>query len=892
MCFKYWYCSIFLYIAFSTNIFCQNIKFSGTIKEDTTNLILTNANIIAEPLGDSAMKFSISNDKGFFELKLEKDETYKITISYLGYVPQEITYKAVESKTIDISLKKDSESLGEVTLNYTPPIVIKKDTMSFKVDAFKTGDERKLRDILKNLPSVEVDKQGNVTVRGKKVSRVLVENKQFFTGDSKLAVNNIPADVVDKIEVLDNYSDVAFLKGLEDSDEMVMNVKLKEDKKKFVFGDIETATGIKERYILNPTIYYYSPKTSLNMITDFNNTGKKSFTFKDYLDFNGGISKLFSNTESYLSLFDNDFTRFLDNQNFVENTNQFNALNISHDFNEKLSLTGYSILSNEKLQTLTTTTNNYIASDNLIENRRNEFDNTNKFGIGKFAFNYAPNENTELLFESNIKASKNTTQGNILTESSFINSSINQNERIDDFSFRESVELHKQFNKRNIISVVLNYNFTRSQPRTNWLSDQSFLNGLLPVEDEAILDINSNKLRKTHSFKVVGKYYYVLNKLNHLYFTTGANVVNDDYSTFDFQLLQDGTTNDFTDSNFGNQSRVNFNDIYFGIDYKFKSGIVTVKPSLTYHNFFWGVEQFTEQNKQTKALLLPKLTTKIEFNSSKVLSFNYSLQARFPTITQFANRFTLTNFNNIYKGDETLENELYHNANISYYRFSMFKNIQYNLSVNYRKSNRNLKTANVIQGIDNILTPILLDAVDESVNVRGSLKKGYGKVKLYAKTNLSFSNFFTSVNNELIENTSNNYTVGGGLNTQFKEYPNIGIGYSKTFSSYKANTSAKFENDVFNINLSYDFLNDFIFKVDYKREAFLNKNLDNRNTFDVANSSLFYQKENSAWGFEISVSNLFGVDFRQRNSFSNILVSDERTFIQPRILLLKISYKL
>ena len=406
---------ILIYL-FGTSIsISQNVKFSGTVKENTTNLILSNANIIAEPQGDSAMQFSISNDKGYFELNLQKDETYKITISYLGYVPQEITYKAVESKAIDISLKKDTESLGEVTLNYTPPVVIKKDTMSFKVDAFKTGDERKLRDVLKNLPSVEVDKQGNVTVRGKKVSRVLVENKQFFTGDSKLAVNNIPADVVDKIEVLDNYSDVAFLKGLEDSDEMVMNVKLKEDKKKFVFGDIETATGIKERYILNPKLYYYSPRTSLNMITDFNNTGKKSFTFQDYLDFNGGISKFFSNSESYLSLFDNDFTRFLNNQNFVENTNQFNALNISHDFNDKLSLTGYSILSNDKLQTLTTTTNNYIASDNLIENRRNEFDNTNKFGIGKFAFTYTPDENTELLFDTNIKASKNTIQGNIVT---------------------------------------------------------------------------------------------------------------------------------------------------------------------------------------------------------------------------------------------------------------------------------------------------------------------------------------------------------------------------------------------------------------------------------------------------------------------------------------------
>ena len=103
-------------------------------------------------------------------------------------------------------------------------------------------------------------------VRGKKVTRVLVENKTFFTGNSKLAVNNIPADAVDKVEVLDNYNEVAMLKGLQDSEDMAMNILLKEDKKKFVFGDIEVGAGIKDRYLLHPNLFYYSPDTNINFI--------------------------------------------------------------------------------------------------------------------------------------------------------------------------------------------------------------------------------------------------------------------------------------------------------------------------------------------------------------------------------------------------------------------------------------------------------------------------------------------------------------------------------------------------------------------------------------------------------------------------------------------------
>ena len=126
----------------------------------------------------------------------------------------------------DFVLQENPDQLKEVIIDYTPPVTIKKDTIIYRTDVFVTGNERKLREVLKKLPGVEVDRSGNVSVQGKKITKVLVENKLFFTGDSKMAVNNIPADVVNTIEILDNYNDVAMLKGLQESEDMAMNIKL------------------------------------------------------------------------------------------------------------------------------------------------------------------------------------------------------------------------------------------------------------------------------------------------------------------------------------------------------------------------------------------------------------------------------------------------------------------------------------------------------------------------------------------------------------------------------------------------------------------------------------------------------------------------------------------
>lgn len=224
----------FLLVIFITTFsYSQTKSFEGIVVDDT-NIPLESANVIAKPLQEKAsLKFSIVDNKGRYRLELDNDVKYEITVSYIGFIEETIILEAnSQTSSYDFKLKANGEQLKEIVIKHDfQPIIIKKDTLVFDAKSFANGNERKMKELLEKLPGVEVDKNGTVTVQGKKVNKMLVEGKSFFGGGSKLAVENIPADAIDKIEVIDHFNEVGFMKQVSDSDDLAMNVKLKEDKK-------------------------------------------------------------------------------------------------------------------------------------------------------------------------------------------------------------------------------------------------------------------------------------------------------------------------------------------------------------------------------------------------------------------------------------------------------------------------------------------------------------------------------------------------------------------------------------------------------------------------------------------------------------------------------------
>ncbi|MCB0461678.1 MAG: carboxypeptidase-like regulatory domain-containing protein [Flavobacteriaceae bacterium] len=862
---------------------------------DSLQTPLSYANILAIPEQEGIdIAFAITDDNGLYKLKLEQQQTYELTISYLGFKPQKLNITATTNLVKDFVLSENSEQLKTIELNYTPPVSVKKDTITYKVDAFVTGEERKLREVLKKLPGVEVDRVGNVTVQGKKVTKVLVEDKTFFTGNSKLAVNNIPADAVDKVEILDNYNEVAMLKGLQDSEDMAMNIKLKEDKKKFVFGDVEAGVGIKERYVVHPNLFYYSPKTNVNTIADLNNTGVKSFTFSDYLEFEGGFGKLLNDASSYFSLFNSDFAHYLNNQDFKSSTNQFGAFNIRQSLSNVTDISAYAITSNSNTNTQQKTINEYVLEDNsFIEQRSNINEIDNFFTIGKLTLDYDPNYKTDFAFNSFVKATNNDAFGNIITESPSITNTIQTTNSVKAINLKQNISLSKKLSKNHTATLEATHTYQNDKPITNWLTNKEILQGLIPLEDDVVYDILQTKKAKAYNFNAIVKDYWVLNNFNHVYTSVGVNVANNSFYNKDVQQLSDGTINDFASAGFGNDFNYKFNDLFLGLEYKFQIGIATFKPAVYAHYYQWTTKQFNDKQSFNKTLLLPQFTSKIEFSNSENINIRYNLNASFPTIDRLANNFILSSFNTVFKGNEQLKNQLYHTASLSYNKFSMFRNININASISYNKKVKSFKNVTELNGIEQFTTQTLFERPEQTFGFGGIVAKKINKIRYKLKTRFNISDFYQIVNDVTTKNKSKSSSTTISAESFFKDFPNLEIGYTKDFSNYETvNGVNKFENDALFAFLQYDFFKDFIFKADYTFDSYKNKSANIKNNFDTANASLFYQKEDNPWGFELAVSNLFDVSFKQQNSFSSFLISDSKTFILPRIIMFKLSYKL
>lgn len=883
---------LFFLVGFSS--YAQTLTISGKVT-DTLQQPLGYANILAVPKADNVtISFAITLEDGTYKLKLQQEQPYKVTVSYLGYLPQTLTLNANQNLTKNFVLKENPNQLDEVTINYTPPVTVKKDTIIYLTDKFVTGEERKLKDVLKKLPGVEVDRVGNVTVQGKKVTKVLVEDKTFFTGNSKLAVNNIPADAVDKVEVLDNYNEVAMLKGLQDSEDMAMNIKLKKEKKKFAFGDVEVGAGVEDRYLIHPNLYYYSPKTTLNFIGDLNNQGIKSFTFRDYLEFEGGFGKLMKDASSYFSLFNSDFSRYLNNQDFKANTNQFGALNIRQALSNATDISGYVITSNAKTETHSDVLNNYTGFDApFIEDRTSTNSFNSFFTMGKLTLDYDPSFEEDLALNTFVKVTNNDGLGNITTINPTQNNQITTRTDITGLNLKQNVSYSRKLSKDHTGTLEATYSYQNDKPITNWLTNQQILQGLIPLEDAEVYNILQTKKSSSHTFNAIVKDYWVLNNFNHLYTSVGFNTAFNTFYNQDFQQLDDGTINSFSNTGFGNDFNYNFVDTFLGLEYKFQIGKTIFKPAVFYHFYSWNTQQFDDKTSNNKALLLPQFTTKIEFNNSEKLNLRYKLNVRFPAINQLANNFILNSFNSVFRGNANLENQLYHTATLSYYKFSLFKALNINAATTFSKRVKHFKNVTQLQGIDQFSTPILFDRPEHNWSVNGLISKKIKHIRYTLKGDFGYNDFYQILNDQTNKNISKTASGTVSMESFFKRFPNLEVGYTKDFSNYRAlGRITKFENSRFFAFLEYDFLKDFILKADYSFDSYENTNEGIKNTFDTANASLFYQKEDSPWGFELAVSNVFDVSFKQQNSFSGFLISDSKTFVLPRIMMFKIAYKL
>ncbi len=908
----------FLLLLFVTSIsFSQNIKFEGVI-QDVGKSPLEMANVMAVNQVTKAMdSYAITNDKGKYLLNLKPNSNYIIKISYLGMQSKEISLATVATNIVqNITLESGGIELEGVEIVHEMPVSIKGDTIVYNADSFKSGTERKLEDVLKKLPGVEVNADGEIEVEGKKVSKLMVEGKDFFDGDTKLGVKNIPADAIDKIQVLRNFNDVSALKGLENGDENIaMNIKLKKGKKNFWFGDMNAGIGSENRntrYVANPKLFYYNPKYSINLIANYNNIGELPFTVQDYFKFTGGFRSMMKKGGTNFNVSSNDLgISMLRNNRAKEIETQFGATNFSYNVTKSWSLSGFAIISKTITDLETVSQNNRIDevrnSSGAVINTLNTNQNTQEathqksnLGLFKFSSSYKPNTKLQFDYDVLLKNSKQDEDNNLLSElittDSNGTSPMSNNQNITTFkeqnplSLSQNLSLYYTQSDKSVFDIEIQHLYQDEDPFYNANLGQNPF-PILGLQNQNRYNVNQNRFVKTNKLDTKIDYYYMLTPKSNINFTFGNTYSLQNFNSHIFQILDNGTNNDLNDADKNNDVSYNFNDAFLGLHYKFITGKFTFNPGFSFHNYNTSNDQLNTRFSDNFYRILPDVYALYQLKKAETLTYNYSINNDFTDITKLTSGYTFTNYNSLYKGNRNLENALSESHSLRYFKYNMFNFENIFANINYTKRLNAVKTSAVFNGINQVSTAINSNFADESLSGNANYGRSFARnYKASVNLGLNWSKFNNIQNNifRTTESLTQNYTAK--LATNYKNLPNLEIGYSITTNDY---SGTKFITEMPSAKLDYYFLDSFSFVAEYEYYHYTNNKKTVNNEYDFLSTSLIYQKtKDSKLEYKISATNLLNTKTLNDDSFTQFSTRTSQYTVQPRYIILSLKYNL
>ena len=894
-------------LTFSVTAFSQ-VKLEGVIK-DSLGSPLELANVIAINKATKSLdSYAITNDDGVFRLDLKKNTTYSIQASYIGMKSLDQPLETKEDDMVQDFVLFQDNSLDEVELTYEMPVTVSGDTLVYNADSFNTGTERKLEDVLKNLPGVEINDDGQVEVEGKVVSKLMVEGKDFFDGDTKLATKNIPSNAVDKVQVLKNYSEVGQLGGVTNNqDNIAINIKLKDGKKNFWFGNITAGGGdsdANELYLAQPKLFYYSPEYSVNFIGDLNNIGEVGFSRRDYYNFSGGFRSPSRNSGTNLSLGNNDISSLVLQNNRAKDINtKFAAANFSWSPKKTLDFGGFAIFSNTKNELQENRSTQYSDADLGIPNEDTESNTiqNNDLGLAKLTTKFQPNANNQLEYEAlgNLSKSSQDQQFN-----SSINGSINQLEDINPFSFNQSLNYYYTLNETNIFAFEAQHLIKDEDPFYNAiLEDKANYSGTandLGLNGSQInYDLAQEKRVQSNQVDAKLDYWNILNKKSNINLTLGTIASRQQFDSKIFQNLDDQSVLDPAPTIAGglstNDISYNFSDIYLGLHYRLKYNNFTFTPGVSAHAYSISNIQSNEKTTDNFYRFLPDFNMRYDIKKSETLNLTYRMQTQFTDVSQFASGLVLNNYNSLFTGSPELQSALSHNVNLSYYSFNMFNYTNIFANINYNKSIDNIRTESIFSpgSVIRVSTPFNSNFADENLSASGRYQRTFGKLRGSVRANLNYSKFNQFIQDRRSVNESFSQTYRAEFRTNFRTAPNVDLSYRYSIqdNNLGANTT-KFFTKSPTIEIDALFLKSFTFRTDYSYNDFSDEQ-NSINTYEFWNASLSYRKdEDSKFEYELKATNLLNTRSQNQSNASNISVSATEYFIQPRYLTFRVRYEL
>ncbi|MBO9151138.1 outer membrane beta-barrel protein [Chitinophaga sp. GCM10012297] len=768
----------------------QRTQLKGSVADSASKEMLEMATVSVQDAKDSSLiTYTLTDNKGAFRLSgLPANKPVRLLVSYTGYR----TFSKIlgADRTDDagnIHLAMAATELNTVVVEGDrPPIAIRKDTIEFNAAAFKTKPNAVVEDLLKKLPGVEVDENGGIKVNGKTVSRILVDGKEFFGNDPKLATKNLPSAIVDKVQVVDTKTKQEAKLGIEkDGEDRTINVTLKADKKQGYFGRLSAGGGTDDRFELSGMLNAFSGSRQISVLGSSNNLNKIGFTQNEMMtasERKGGGMYMSVSSEGALNMNGINFgaggegirTASMAGYNYNDAWGKNVNVNNSYSFN------------NTDARFTTRTNNQYNDGRNISGIRS---------GNGR---NYSHNVALSLDVELDSMTTLNIAPKFGYTRQTSNTSSIdttylgpndlgNTNHsanllRMNRLNFENSIGINRILNKN---GQAIGFTFANSY---NTQDGNAFNNSTQQFFEDNVLDstkildqknvINSRNerydislyygqpLSKTWKLHLDYKYSYGIS-------TSNRNTYNFDGDLKGYTDLDSLYSNRFRTINTTHQPSLRFN--HSSADKKLNASIGAAVYFTSLDNRSY-LDNTSLKQDQTNFAPNSRISYKLKNNSQ--LSLNYSGYMMQPSVEQLQPVRDNTNPLNIRIGNADLKPQFNHNVSIQYAKYSptgfgTFSSIGFSPMMN-RFSTITRVNAN---GGQTVQTVNVDGAYSANVNLGGSYSKKTKDWQMRANGNL-YGNFGRQVNFSNINNPKGDTAVRKNVSQNLMLAPFFSISYA------------------------------------------------------------------------------------------------------------------
>ncbi|MBD1366988.1 outer membrane beta-barrel protein [Mucilaginibacter sp. ZT4R22] len=686
------YLFVALALLLNVKVFAQTGRDVKGLVKDSTGVTLPGTTV--KIITDKDSSAIITDANGSFIFHNVTVNQFSLVVVSMGYQPIKRRF-ILDNKTtpftlLPIVLKSDTRMLGVVTITDVNAVKLKEDTVEFNAAAYKVRDGAPVEDVIKKLPGVDVDKDGNVTAQGKSVTKIRVNGKDFFGGDLKTATKNLPADIVQSIQVIDDYGDQANITGIKTGEpEKVLNINIKPSKNYGYFGQATVGGGQdmipnadeKGRYVASGNLFRFDGDRQLAVLGNLNNTNTNLFSFGSPPGGGGGPRGGGPGGNANAA---NGIT-----------TARSIGFNYRDSWSKKTTVYGSYSFANNTVNTTSTTIQNNISLNNPSTNNQSSVQETSNLNH-RFNFNieYKPDTLNYL------KITPSFSFAGVTTDQNAANTLINATQTISDYTFNSYLHSTSPSFGGN---VLYNHrfpkkgrNFSLNIGAGSYHIDQ-YQNPIYTyIEGAANAPLNQfiNTASRTDSVGVNVSYLEPLAKKSYLEFTYGYKNQNTTSDRSTDTLTTGGVrnnyallTNDYQYTFITNRFGLNFR--FIDKKYNYTLGVVAQPSILEGNSPGFAVNRKTEFNVAPTARFI------YNFSRSQSLSINYNGTSQQPTYTQLQPVTDYSNASYPVTGNPDLKPEFNNVLSVRYNKFDFATGNVFFSNLSFTQSNNKIVSTTI-----------------------------------------------------------------------------------------------------------------------------------------------------------------------------------------------------